>query len=880
MPKLGLVSFSSGEISPSLGARVDLQRFVTSLGLCSNWRVMPQGGISNRPGFEFVYALNPASLARLMPFVRSEDDAYMVVAQEENAQVFRDGAYIQVGALRTITDVTYVAGPPGFVNVSFTSVAHGFTFGSPVTIAGITDSFNFEPNGSFTINSGMAADWFRIDIPIASAPSGAYSSGGTAESPVAMVTPYQSDELSGIWYTQSADVMTLVHQGYTPSEIVRTSPTAFSFAAITDITTGPFLEVNKTATTVTVSATTGTGITITASTSIFNANHVGSLFQIFQEDLSALAPWETAKAVIIGDRRRYGGRVYEAANAATTGSVPPTHDEGIELDGDGGVEWEYIHSLYGIAKITAQAGTTATANVLNEIPFSTPATSTKWAFGAWSEDQGYPGCVTYFGDRLVFASTLEETQTQWASKTGDYHNFLVPAPQTDTSPITQTLNSRQTNAIVDMIPMDQLVSVTAKTSFSSPKRGEAWSANTVGFDQATFGGARLRALIIGEEALIADKGAKRIRRVAYDDSKGKYTGVEISVLARHIFGSRVVDWDYAENPDGIVYMCLEDGQGVGLTYLPEQDVIAFWRLETDGYFENVAVIPEFGIDTPYFVIRRSIGGSDVRYLERLVDRSEDTLDAFYVDSGLTYDGRNTTATTMTVSGASYEGGDSVTITASASSFASTDVGDAIQLGGVTILITAYTSVTVVTGTLQTPLTADYQATATATWTFARDTFSGLGHLEGETITGLADGNVIDADDTTTAGVVTSGQIVLNNPAGVVHIGLPYTCDAETLNLNVAGGSQIMDHSKIVSKVSFMVLNSTGIKIGRNSESLEEMDARSFENYTDPASLQTGMIVAYPQALWNKSSKIFIRQDYPKPATVLAIIPTATIGHNG
>jgi hypothetical protein len=52
----------------------------------------------------------------------------------------------------------------------------------------------------------------------------------------------------------------------------------------------------------------------------------------------------------------------------------------------------------------------------------------------------------------------------------------------------------------------------------------------------------------------------------------------------------------------------------------------------------------------------------------------------------------------------------------------------------------YLSPTTVTATLQSPVPAVLQATPTTTWTFARDTFSGLDHLEGETVAILADGS--------------------------------------------------------------------------------------------------------------------------------------------
>lgn len=880
MPKLFQTSFTSGEISPELSARVDLARFQSALKKCLNFFVRPQGGVSNRAGTQFVYDLGTASTAALIPFIRSETDAYMVVLQEETAKAFRDGAYVNNATSYTIIGAAvYFAGPPQKWDFQ-TNAAHGLTDGDPITISGVVSTGTYDVNGNRTAFV-RAAD--KIGITIPSGQTFNYVSGGTLSKAFVMTTPYQSDELAAIRFTQSADVMTLCHQGYFPSEITRTSATTFTYAAITDIGTGPFLDLNATATTITASAVTGTGITLTASASIFNANHVGALFIIYIEDLSAIPPWEPAKSITAGDYRLSSGKVYQAANSATTGTIPPSHDELSQFDGAGGVEWDYIHSLYGVVEITAQAGTTATADVLSRLPIVSPTTSTKWAFGAWSEDQGYPAVVTYYGDRLVFANTLERPQDQYASKTGDYHNFSVSSPQVDDDAITQTLNSRQTNSIVELVPLEQLISLTANGNWASPNRGESWSPETVGFyPQSAVGSADLRAVIIGDGAIHAERFGTRLRELKYAYDRDKFGGAELTVLARHLFeDGTIVDMDYAEYPFGILWIIRSDGALIGMTYLPEQEVIAFSRHDTQGYFERVCVIPEDGRDAVYFVVRRALGdGTEVRYLERLADRSNDSKQAFYVDCGLSYDGTNTTGATITVTGASYDGGQSVTLTASASLFASTDVGDAIQFGSVHCIITAYTSATVVTAELQSPLGAALQGVATTEWVFAHNTFSGLSHLEGMTVTGLADGNVIDPDDTTTAGVVTGGVLVLTYPAGIVHIGLAYTAEIETLTLNVPGGAQIRDNAKIVPKVSVVVKDTAGLQVGPDANNLEEINTRAFEFYTDPNELQTGVQIGYMLNTWNQDSSILLRQPYCKPCTILAVLPTVQVGGNG
>jgi len=895
-------SLTGGEISPSLYARTDLARYATSLRTCKNFFVRATGGASNRSGLQFVYALDPDSSAALIPFVFSTSQSYMLVFQEETAKVYSNGAYVENSSTLTITDV-FPYTLPGFVVIE-TSTPHGLSVNDPVTIAGVTGTGSLNDiNGAHTVATLMGADQFRV----ISDAFGTYSSGGTVTVPEALTTPYLSEDLASLRFTQSADVVTIVHQFFTPYEFVRLGSTTFSFDAIADFEGGPFLDDNVTATTVTASAATGTGITLTASTAIFTADHVGALFRITMEDLSAIPPWEPNKHIAAtgvnpdGALRRSNGKVYIAAgNSAApssgtyTGTVAPSHDEGRESDGDGGlfngtantragVSWDFLHPLFGIARITAigGGGTTATADVIDYMPVVSPATTTIWAFGAWSEDQGYPALVTYYQDRLVFANSIGQPQTEWASKTGDYHNFGKSSPLVADDAITQTLNARQINAITDLVPAEQLIALTPSSSWASPKRGEAWTPLTVGFDPQSFDGAAfIRSILTGDSILFAQNGGTKVRDLAYKNDNDKFLGNELTILARHLFDSEhtIVDMDYAKEPHGILWIVRSDGVLIGLTYLREQEVIGWHRHETQGFFERVCVIPENNVDTPYFVVRRTVNGATVRYLERMAIRDrDDILDSFFVDSGLTYDGRNTTATTLTITGTSYDGGESVTLTASASLFDANDVGDVIQFpsedGNVRAEITAYSSATSVTALLQSPVPASLQATATTTWTFARDVFSGLSHLEGCNVAILADGSPEPQQ------VVSGGQVTLAYPAGVVHVGLPYTADLETLDIHLFNAPvSLRDNAKVVPTAAVMVEKTLGLQAGPDEDNLYDIGTQPTDfDYTAPWPLQDGADTAHLVSSYNRQGRVLIRQSNPLPATVLSITPHVEIG---
>jgi hypothetical protein len=81
------------------------------------------------------------------------------------------------------------------------------------------------------------------------------------------------------------------------------------------------------------------------------------------------------------------------------------------------------------------------------------------------------------------------------------------------------------------------------------------------------------------------------------------------------------------------------GKLLGITYVPEHNVGAWHQHDTDGTFESCCVVSEGNEDHLYVVVKRTIGGVTKRYVERMASRQfVDPADAFFVDSGLTYDG--------------------------------------------------------------------------------------------------------------------------------------------------------------------------------------------------------------------------------------------------
>lgn len=153
------------------------------------------------------------------------------------------------------------------------------------------------------------------------------------------------------------------------------------------------------------------------------------------------------------------------------------------------------------------------------------------------------------------------------------------------------------------------------------------------------------------------------------------------------------------------------------------------------------------------------------------------------------------------------------------------------------------------------------------------TFSGLWHLEGESVTGLADGVPVPAL------TVSNGSVTLAAPASVVTLGLPYTPELQTLILDMGEPTVIGRLKKIVA-VTVRAIDTLGIWFGRTLATMVPM--KDFSGSVDSQG------VTIPDALtdkdarqpidpkWDQDGQFYITQPYPLPATILGVVPEVKV----
>jgi hypothetical protein len=249
-------NFTAGELTPKLAGQVDFKKYSNGVETLENMTVFPQGGVSRRNGSRFVCEVKDSTaITRLISFEFNITQAYVLEFGNNYIRFLKDNGQITETA-KTITAITKAN--PAVV----TSTSHGFSNGDHVWIAGVVGMTRL--NGRRFVVASTATNTFALTGEDSTSYD-AYSSGGTASKTYEIATTYTSAELYDLQFTQSADVMYIVHPNHPPAKLSRTGHTSWTLNDV-DFQVGPFLDTNTTATTLTTSATTvGTGRTLTAS---------------------------------------------------------------------------------------------------------------------------------------------------------------------------------------------------------------------------------------------------------------------------------------------------------------------------------------------------------------------------------------------------------------------------------------------------------------------------------------------------------------------------------------------------------------------------------------------------------------------------------------
>lgn len=330
----------------------------------------------------------------------------------------------------------------------------------------------------------------------------------------------------------------------------------------------------------------------------------------------------------------------------------------------------------GVVEITSvQSSTVALGTVVQTLGSTEP--TSRWAEGAWSNYRGWPIAIDISPEeRLTFGGNASKPLTVWGSVVGKFNSFKSGILDDDA--ITFTLiGSGQQNTIRWMLPKKAMMigTIGGEHLLSASDDSEALTPTNVQAKlQTTYGSERTGAFIVNNAILFLQRGGMKIRELIYDWEQDSHTAEDLTIFAHHITESGVTDMAFQRTPDPTLWCVRTDGEIAVLSYERDQNVFAWSRIVTadgtsDSDFESVAII--YGgageEDEVWTTVKRTIGDDTVRYIERFKPRSwgDDIEDAFFVDSGLTYD---SVTAASTITGLSHLAGETVAVWADGVAF--------------------------------------------------------------------------------------------------------------------------------------------------------------------------------------------------------------------
>ena len=950
MSTIALRSFVAGELTPDLYSRTDIEKYQQGLKTCRNAIVLKTGGVENRSGTEFISEINDSrQTSRLIPFIFSDTQTYVLEFAYQAMRVIKNGVLL-TEAQKAITGVT-VASP-----TVITSNAHGYANGDQVYITGLVGPDQL--NGQYYLLTNVAANTFelrKISTTTGINNAVAYVSGGTVERVYRITTPYIYLDETDLHFSQSADKMIITHQNYVPYQLARTADTSWTLSKVVfepsiarpieagatgaagavdvrymitsvDGETGEeslpsydsFLAFGITACTQAnpvLMTSVGHGFTlgafevvnISGVTGMTQMNDLQDEYHIVYVTPNILSLTNRITGVPLdstaftaytggGSIRRVGAR-YKTAAFPITVYAQPAYDSTI-------MYFNVYRSVSGKLNEMGYIGKTISGEFIDSgitPDLNRPPTL---SYNPFRTINNYPRSVVHSQQRVIYSNTINNPQTFYCSRIGSYGNFLQTLTITDSSPIIATLTNPKIQEINHLVDIDKLMVMGSGTEIAILGQDSGFITPTVINPKAQSynGSSLIRPVVINTNILYVQNRKAIIRDMFYDFTSRLYKGNDLTVYSNHLFdGYTIVAMAYQQNPDSILWCVRSDGALLGLTYLPDQNLIAWHRHDfKSGLVKSVCVVPEGRIDALYVIVERTINGKVSRYTERFSDRfvNNSVVDSIFMDSSHTYDGRVLNQSYTTTTGAGWTYLDDITLTAILTTpFVASDVGKQIHITDSLGDVVRFTVISFTSGTIvhvqpnKTVPTTMRGVQVASIFTRAVNTLKGLNTLEGLSVSVLGDSQVVaspynSAYPTLT---VTSGQLVLPEFYGVIQIGIPYLTDIETLDIDRGPNNTVANKSILITEVAMRIHKSRVAWIGGKPpsddsvnalEGLTELKIRENESLGDPVALTSRVVKTLIQSQWNSNGRVFIRNTEPLPLAISSIFPSGKMPGGG
>jgi hypothetical protein len=712
-----LFSLNGGVVSPLALGRTDLARMRITADEFHNCFPATIGPLKFRPGLGWEGTVNANREGRHIPFIFSVDDTALIEITDQEIRPILNGAVLfnsttidRGNVATTITNGNFSSGTgwtvvSGDINSTVSgalvlrATARGITASASRTFTVAGGDLNDEHGVRITITRGIVL--FRMGTsaggqeiltetelgpgvhslaftPTAGTIHVEFNSKSETQVVVDEIriednetlelpSPWRTADLPDLRYTQSGDVIFVVHPLYQPRRIERRGTRSWSITRHESLN-GPWR--SRTANVaLTPSVGTGNG-TMTADSPFFTPEHVGAMFELYNEwtyvlqnlanddvytDWVRVSGYMTDSAGVSRSERSvltqitgtWSGtvtrftaddpngpwRAAQGFNANTAGFLdypgsngqityvrygfsPGGHTSGtatvlMNYNGGGGP---------GVVRVTGyNSPTSVNIEVIGRLhAYAQPCS--EWRESLFSDLRGWPSAVELFEGRLWFGSSDKLV----GSASDDFVTFYEEEV-VDSSPIVRSVASGPVNRVQWLIGLARLLVGTSgaegsarSSSFDEPITPSNFSIK----DASSIGSAPVQAVKVDRSGVFIGRSGKRAHILSYAVEAQDYDASEVTRYNPSILNAGVKVMAVQRQPDTRVWFVLNDGKVAVLTYEPAEDVLSWSTFDTDGLIEDVCVLPNAEGDDVYFIVNRTINGTPTRFRERLAYESQ------------------------------------------------------------------------------------------------------------------------------------------------------------------------------------------------------------------------------------------------------------------
>jgi len=249
----------------------------------------------------------------------------------------------------------------------------------------------------------------------------------------------------------------------------------------------------------------------------------------------------------------------------------------------------------------------------HEITFTKSASGSPRKEDVWSATRGYPNSICFYEGRLVIGGTESKTQSIFMSKTGSFFDFDIDDGDDDEA-IFATISSRKLNDIVDVYPGRNLQIFTSGAEFAVTSKPTTPSSITIQ-PQTSHGANKVEVQDVDGSTIFVDRHGKSLLSFLYSFNEDAYTSDDRSVLASHLI-NQPVDMALlagtASDDANWLFIVNTDGTATILNTLRSQDINGFTSWKTDGDVKSVCVVD----DQLFMTVERTVNSVAKLFIER------------------------------------------------------------------------------------------------------------------------------------------------------------------------------------------------------------------------------------------------------------------------